>query len=189
MPLQNISIDQLNLDRLHNVIVLPISNMFAKPIRGGMLNRGTLIKGLTNMIIHKEIENYFCFTELTLNNLVRFMHYIMIFNFINSSIFFQNLENIEIIGDYISLKKLILCHNSIKDLSVLKCLNELEYLDVSHNCLKQTFNFNPPKMLYHIDYSHNNIEQMNDLTSFWSLEHLDLSHNLIKNVNGLQQLK
>jgi Leucine-rich repeat (LRR) protein len=84
---------------------------------------------------------------------------------------------------------LVLHHNSIKDLSVLTFLHELEYLDVSHNCLKQTFNFNPPKMLYYIDYSNNNIEKMDDLTSYWTLAHLDLSHNLIKHINGLQELK
>jgi hypothetical protein len=71
MPLQNISLDKFNLDRLHNLFVSPIINMFAKPIQDGVLNRDVLLKGLTNMIIHKEIENYFCFTELTLNNLVR----------------------------------------------------------------------------------------------------------------------
>lgn len=71
MPLQNISLDKFNLDLLHHVVVLPIINMFAKPIQVGVLNRGVLIQGLTSMTIHKEIENYFCFTELTLNNLVR----------------------------------------------------------------------------------------------------------------------
>lgn len=71
MPLQNIHLDKFNLDRLHHVTVLPISSMFAEHIQGGVLNRGMLIKGLTNMTIHKEIDNYFCFTELTLNNLVR----------------------------------------------------------------------------------------------------------------------
>eukprot|EP00102_Acyrthosiphon_pisum_P013096 XP_008182521.2 PREDICTED: leucine-rich repeat and guanylate kinase domain-containing protein-like [Acyrthosiphon pisum] len=162
MPLPDIPWNSPDLNRLHPIIT------FSRPIKDGVLNRSTLIKGLNNFIRHKEIEDYFCFTELALNNL--------------------DLKNIDIIGDYISLKKLEIHHNVIQDLSALNSLNELEYLDVSHNCLKQILNFRPPKMLYHVDYSNNNIEHMDDLSHFWSIAYLDLSYNSIKHVNGLSEL-
>lgn len=66
----NISLDMSDFNQLHREIVMSIGNMFAKPVQNNTLNRSTLIKGLNNMIVHKEIENYFCFTELVLNNLV-----------------------------------------------------------------------------------------------------------------------
>lgn len=67
----NISLDVSDLNQLHReIVVMSIGNMFAKPIQNNTLNRSTLVKGLNNMIVHKEIENYFCFTELVLNNLV-----------------------------------------------------------------------------------------------------------------------
>lgn len=66
----NISLGISDFNQLHREIVMSIGNMFAKPVQNNTLNRSTLIKGLNNMIVHKEIENYFCFTELVLNNLV-----------------------------------------------------------------------------------------------------------------------
>lgn len=69
MSYQNILLDKSDLDRMNRNIVTPIGDMFAKPIQNGLLNRSTLIKGLDNMIIHE--ENYYCFTELTLNDLVK----------------------------------------------------------------------------------------------------------------------
>lgn len=66
----NNSLDASHLNQFHREIVMSISNIFAKPVQNNTLNRSTLIKGLNNMIVHKEIENYFCFTELVLNNLV-----------------------------------------------------------------------------------------------------------------------
>ncbi|VVC40486.1 Leucine-rich repeat,P-loop containing nucleoside triphosphate hydrolase,Leucine-rich repeat domain, L [Cinara cedri] len=169
MSTQNNSLNIPDLDHLHGSVILPLRSMFTKPIQGRILNHITLVKGLSNMIMHQQIENYFCFTKLILNNL--------------------KLEKIDIIGDYISLKTLVLCHNSIKDLGALNNLNELEYLDVSHNCLERILNFSPPKMLYYVDYSNNNIEYIDDLNSSWSLTYLNLSHNSIRNINGLQELK
>lgn len=84
---------------------------------------------------------------------------------------------------------MILNQNSLKDLSALNNLNELEYLDVSNNRLEIILYFNPPKMLYHVNCSNNNIQCMNDLTSFWSLAYLDLSYNFIEHVNGINNLK
>lgn len=66
----NSSLDISDLNQLHREIVMSIGNMFAKPVQNNTLNRSTLIKGLNNMIVHKETKNYFCFTELVLNNLV-----------------------------------------------------------------------------------------------------------------------
>lgn len=80
MPLENISSDHSSLNESHSKIVVPLSNMFSKPIEDGVLTRSVLIKGLTNMIRHKEIENYFCFTELTLDNLVNKNYYKLIPN-------------------------------------------------------------------------------------------------------------
>lgn len=65
MSLPDISLNAPDLNRLHPIITL------TRPIQDGVLNRSTLIKGLTNMIRHGEIENYFCFTELALDNLVK----------------------------------------------------------------------------------------------------------------------
>jgi len=64
MSLPDISLNKPELNHLHPIII------FTRPIQDGVLNRSTLIKGLTNMIRHGEIENYFCFTELALNNMV-----------------------------------------------------------------------------------------------------------------------
>ncbi|KAE9530475.1 hypothetical protein AGLY_010937, partial [Aphis glycines] len=163
MSLSDISLNKPDLNRSHPIIV-----NFTKPIQNGVLNRSTLIKGLTNLIRHEDIENYFCFTELALNNM--------------------DLKNIDIVGDYISLKKLEIRQNLIQDLNALNSLSDLEYLDVSHNCLKRILNFNPPKMLYHVDCSNNTIENMDDLSNFWSLAYLDLSFNNIKHLNGLLEL-
>jgi hypothetical protein len=73
MSLPYISLNKPNLNRSHPIII------FTKPIQDGVLNRSILIKGLTNMIRHGDIENYFCFTELVLNNMVK---QIFIFNLI-----------------------------------------------------------------------------------------------------------
>lgn len=97
--------------------------------------------------------------------------------------------NIDIVGDYVSLKKLVLRHNSIKDLCALNSLDELEYLDVSDNCLDEFSTFIPPKMLMHADFSRNNIKYMDDMVQFWSLVYLDLSHNIIEKVNGIRESK
>jgi len=66
MSLPDISLNKPDLNRSHPIIV-----NFTKPIQDGVLNRSTLIKGLTNLIRHEDIENYFCFTELALNNMVK----------------------------------------------------------------------------------------------------------------------
>lgn len=187
--------DESDFDLLHRSIVTPIGDIFAKPMKNGVLNRSTLIKGLHNITMHKRIDNYFCFTDLILNNLVKqiFFWFKNIFTKqsvgINMCFCMQNLKYIDIVGDYISLKKLVLSGNCIKELNALNNLNELEYLDVSHNYLERILNFSPPKMLYHVDYSYNSIEHLDDLTEFWCLAHLNLSHNFIKNVNGLQKLR
>ncbi|XP_022183270.1 leucine-rich repeat and guanylate kinase domain-containing protein-like [Myzus persicae] len=188
MSLPDISLNAPDLNRLHPIITL------TRPIQDGVLNRSTLIKGLTNMIRHGEIENYFCFTELALDNLGggsglgKGTIPICCATVCVYALTHWNLENIDIVGDYISLKKLEVRHNVIQDLSALNSLNELEYLDVSHNCLKRILNFKPPKMLYHVDYSNNNIEHLDDLSHFWSLAYLDLSYNSIEHVNGLLEL-
>lgn len=71
MSFQNILFGEANLNQPHCAIILPFDDLFSKPIQHGVLNHSTLIKGLTRVIIHKDIKNYFCFTELTLNNLVK----------------------------------------------------------------------------------------------------------------------
>lgn len=65
------SLSKSELNQTHCEIVKSIGNMFATSMEGGVLNRSTLVKGLSNMIRHKEIKNYFCFTELNLTNLVK----------------------------------------------------------------------------------------------------------------------
>lgn len=69
MSYQNILSVKSDLDRMNHIITTPIGDMFAKPIQNGLLNRSTLIKGLDNMRIYE--ENYYCFTDLTLNDLVK----------------------------------------------------------------------------------------------------------------------
>lgn len=68
MSLENIT---PALDQWHRSTIIPFDNMNTKPIQDGMLTHNALIKGLANIILHKEIENYFCFTELTLTDLVK----------------------------------------------------------------------------------------------------------------------
>jgi len=65
------SSNESDFDLLHRSVVIPIGDMFAKPIQNGVLNRSTLIKGLHNITMHKRVDNYFCFTDLILNNLVK----------------------------------------------------------------------------------------------------------------------
>lgn len=71
MTSENSTLDESTLDQSNQTIVTPIGDMFAKPIQNGILTRSTLITGLANLTLHKEIESYFCFTELTLINLVK----------------------------------------------------------------------------------------------------------------------
>lgn len=96
MSSQNILQEEANLNQLHRVIILPF-DMFSKPIQRGVLNHDTLIKGLTHMIIHKDMKNYFCFTELTLNNLVKYEHNYLLLNLTYKFIFSINI--------YIELKE------------------------------------------------------------------------------------
>lgn len=63
--------DSSDLGLLHRTIVMPMGDMFSRPVHNGVLNRSTLIKGLNNITTHKQIDNYFCFTDLALNNLVK----------------------------------------------------------------------------------------------------------------------
>lgn len=74
MSFPNILLDEANLNLSHHIILLPMDDMFLKSIPSGVLNHSTLIKGLTKMIIHNDVENYYCFTELTLNNLVKYLY-------------------------------------------------------------------------------------------------------------------
>lgn len=69
------SFNESVLNDLHHEIVLPINDMFLNPIQDGMLNRSTLIGRLNNLKIQKKIDNYryYCFTELNLNNLVKYL--------------------------------------------------------------------------------------------------------------------
>lgn len=80
MTFQNISLDEANLNQSHRVIISPIDDMFSIPIQHGVLNRNTLIKGLTHLMVHKDMKNYFYFTELTLNNLVKYLHNYLLHN-------------------------------------------------------------------------------------------------------------
>lgn len=64
-------LDESDLNKLHYVIARQMNEMSGISIQDNVLNRSTLVKKLKNMILHKEIENYFCFTELNLNNLVK----------------------------------------------------------------------------------------------------------------------
>lgn len=73
MAINNNSLsNESDLNQLNFTIIKSISNMDAKSIEDGVLNRRTLIKGLTNMIINEEMKNFFGFTELNLNNLVKY---------------------------------------------------------------------------------------------------------------------
>lgn len=71
LAMSNVSSDKTDLNQLHHTIIMSIGEIFSRPIRDKVLNRSTLIKGLTNMIKHEKIKNYFCFTELVLDNLVK----------------------------------------------------------------------------------------------------------------------
>jgi len=73
MAMSNIKLDECNLNQLHRTIITSIGDMFTRPIQDKKLNRSTLIKGLKNMIKHETIQNYLCFTELVLNDLVKFL--------------------------------------------------------------------------------------------------------------------
>lgn len=100
MSFQSILQDEVNLqlNRLHCAIILSIDDMFSKPIQNGVLNHITLIKGLTHMIIHKDMKNCFYFTELTVNNLVKYLHNYVLHNLTNTLICF-------LINFYIELKE------------------------------------------------------------------------------------
>jgi len=69
--MSDISSEESDLNQLHHTIIMSIGKMFIRPIQAKVLNRSTLIKGLTNIIKHEEIKNYFYFTELVLDNLVK----------------------------------------------------------------------------------------------------------------------
>lgn len=67
----NNSLNNSDLNQLNFTIIKSIGNNIAKPIEDGVLNRSTLIMGLTNMTINEEMQNAIGFTELNLNNLVK----------------------------------------------------------------------------------------------------------------------
>lgn len=87
-----------------------------------------------------------------------------------------------------SLASLYLSHNSVKDLSPLNGLTELQLLDAAHNNVADLAPLSGLKNLQYLDASHNQVTSVAPLASLKRLNSLYLAHNKIKDVSALSGL-
>ncbi len=91
----------------------------------------------------------------------------------------------------IYLNKLILGGDngwSIRDLSPLLGLTNLQYLDLTHNQIQDASPLSGLTNLQHLGLSHNQIQDASPLSGLTNLQHLGLSHNQIQDASPLSGL-